>query len=441
MGEAGESMWSQRYQGKPSTAHPHRRIHANARKPVVHATHSLVGSARPGTAPAGTHQSEGARDKGDQLVMSYTKRAAASGLAAFALLGTCTAAATAAPAPSVKYELKTTVTTAKPYAATRGATPNAGQLVCGVPVVRTNEFIRTFKCETLNARIDVLKIVNGVPQYEGSAYFQIQDEMRLNIRQTTWQEHLKVSQVRLVGKASGITITPTHSASGASVKAGGAMARPFALRQGSTHSGTVTYNAGTVTKGKKKNITPSHTFTGVKAGYTPARLPWKFEKARCDNMMGGRRAGCVFPAHAPIDGLNGVSSMASIPFVNTNMKLGQAGPHHFGKPGGTPLHRLTGETAIEANRRAACGHFPKPANGQYGWVVIPAPPGKTNATTPSCDEYPFASSKEGGNKYPADQKLKWVPKGSNDAQGRALNRFYGPNRVLDGDPYFINMGV
>ncbi|MFJ1550742.1 NucA/NucB deoxyribonuclease domain-containing protein [Streptomyces sp. NPDC088246] len=372
--------------------------------------------------------------------MSYTKRAAASGLAAFALLGTCTAVATAAPAPRVTYELKTSVSAVSPQAATSAVTPKAGQLVCGVPVVRTNDFIRTFKCETVNARIDVLKIVNGAPQYEGAATFQIQDEMRLDIRQTTWKEHLTVSNVRLVGKASGITITPAYSAGGASAKASGAIAHAFALSQGSKHTGTVTYNAGAIVKGKKKSVSPSHTFTGTKAGYSPAKLAWKFETARCDNMVGGRRAGCVFPAHAPIDGLNGVSSMASIPFVNANMKQGQSGPHHFGKPGGTPLHRITNQTAIDDNRRLACAKFPRPAGGRYGWVVKPAPPGKTNSTTPSCDEYPFASSKEGGNKHPADQKMKWVPKGSNDAQGRALNSFYSPNRVLDGDPYYINMG-
>jgi hypothetical protein len=266
---------------------------------------------------------------------------------------------------------------------------------------------------------------------EGTAYFQIQDEMQLKIT---------VSGVRLVGNAGGIEITPSHRASGAALSASGDMLHPFALTRGSTRSGVITYNAGSLAKGTMKLVAESHSFLAVKAGYSPGRLSWGFERTRCDNMIGGRRAGCVFPAHAPIDGLNGVSSMASIPFVNVNMKQGQAGPHHFGVPGGAPLHRITDQTKIDDNRKAACGKFPKPPNGQYGWTVIPAPPGKTNSTTPTCDEYPFASSAEGGNKYPADQKLKWVPKGSNDAQGRALNTFYGQNRILDGDPYFIYMG-
>lgn len=365
---------------------------------------------------------------------------AAAVVAALALAGSGAAAAQAAPGPATYLKASYRTVQSEAFTGASAATPKAGQLLCGVPVVRTNEFIRTFKCETIDASIQVIKIIRGVPVLEGTAFFQIQDETELEINQTRWQEKITVSKVRLVNNAGGIEITPTHAAPGASVTPSGAMAHPFALSQGSTHSGAITYNAGTLAKGTKKQVFPSHVLIGTKAGYSPARLSWRFETARCDNMIGGRRAGCVFPAHAPIDGLNGVSSMASIPFANVNMKQGQAGPHHFGKPGGAPLHRITNEKTIDDHRKAACGKFPKPPNGQYGWVVIPAPPGKTNATTPSCDEYPFASSDEGGNKYPADQKLKWVPKGSNDAQGRALNTFYGQNRILDMDPYFINMG-
>ncbi|TJZ57355.1 hypothetical protein FCH28_07985 [Streptomyces piniterrae] len=130
-----------------------------------------------------------------------------------------------------------------------------------------------------------------MPKHEGTAFFRIQDEMRLNIGQTTWEEKLTVSKVRLVGKADGIRITPSHSAGGASASAGGALAHPFVLSEGSTHSGTVTYNAGAIAGGTKEksqlsHTNPSHTFTGTKAGYTPARLTWKFEKARCDDMCG-----------------------------------------------------------------------------------------------------------------------------------------------------------
>jgi hypothetical protein len=52
---------------------------------------------------------------------------------------------------------------------------------------------------------------------------------------------------------------------------------------------------------------------------------------------------------------------------------------------------------------------------------------------PSCDEYPFASTQEGGS----TSRIAWVPLAENNTQGNTLIDFYRKSRVMTGDAFYV----
>jgi hypothetical protein len=80
------------------------------------------------------------------------------------------------------------------------------------------------------------------------------------------------------------------------------------------------------------------------------------------------------------------------------------------------LHRAP-QAVARANRRAACGHWPR----------------RTRPTDPECDEYPFATTYEGGR----GASIAPVPPVENRRQGGALIQFFNKERVRVGDPFLV----
>jgi hypothetical protein len=57
-----------------------------------------------------------------------------------------------------------------------------------------------------------------------------------------------------------------------------------------------------------------------------------------------------------------------------------------------------------------------------------------------CDEYPFASTSEGRLAVPPeDRGTAWVPGAEQRSQGGLINAFVLKNRVLDDDPFFVDV--
>ncbi|PBI83776.1 hypothetical protein BKP42_67630 [Rhodococcus erythropolis] len=136
---------------------------------------------------------------------------------------------------------------------------------------------------------------------------------------------------------------------------------------------------------------------------------------RCDEVVGAF-PGCVNPDYVP------TLKFSGLPNININIGNHQA-LNGVGAPGGTPLHR--GESALNtvANRDAACRTDRESTLG----------PPPSNMTNPSCDEYPFASSKEGGG----NASVRWVPLAENNSQGGQTSTFYQNNRVMPGDAFYV----
>jgi Deoxyribonuclease NucA/NucB len=111
------------------------------------------------------------------------------------------------------------------------------------------------------------------------------------------------------------------------------------------------------------------------------------------------------PAIAPVVEF----SASRMPNISAHIQRAQAS----GKYSAT-LKRITDKTSIAANRRAACGSF---------------------KGTGSCDEYPFASTAQGG----AGASVAGVPLAEQRIQGGTLSSFYQKNNIGEGGAFQVKV--
>ncbi|AIG73308.1 Hypothetical protein AJAP_01890 [Amycolatopsis japonica] len=139
---------------------------------------------------------------------------------------------------------------------------------------------------------------------------------------------------------------------------------------------------------------------------------------RCDNAETNRYgAGCVDDKGLAFVMYSAIDNEKVGPVADHVYDAIRTLPSHWGRPyAGKPLTRLTDLTKIEANRRVACGGSP----------------------APSCDEYPLASSYQGGNgAAPGDRSTRTVPAEANSSQGGLTAAYFDYYRVLDTDEFYV----
>lgn len=139
---------------------------------------------------------------------------------------------------------------------------------------------------------------------------------------------------------------------------------------------------------------------------------------RCDSGFPERNntTGCIFT-----NAIGAFFLSASDPAVNeTAAHILRAQETLTGRPGlfgyGNPLTYLADRTRQRANRQAVCGNFQHLPGG-------------------SCDEYPFASTHQGGN--PATTSVEDVLLDDNTTAGGRLGNSYQTNRLLDGERFWV----
>lgn len=106
-------------------------------------------------------------------------------------------------------------------------------------------------------------------------------------------------------------------------------------------------------------------------------------------------------------------------------RIQNRGPGHYGRIDSKhPLHHITDVREQRRKRRQACSRQ----------VTGPPPKGK------SCDEYPFASTAEGGTALPKDDHgFAFVPVAEQNSQSGLITAFYNADRVLDGDAFRVSV--
>lgn len=175
----------------------------------------------------------------------------------------------------------------------------------------------------------------------------------------------------------------------------------------------------------------------TKAGVSPV--------IRCDQIGNRNTSGCIVAGAEPILDM----TTRNVPALAGHIGYAQASGLP-GAPNGTPLTRTTNAAQVQNNRNISCNRVPRPR-----------PAGQ------QCDEYPFASTREGGGAngpartyegtcatgMPKDWVRRLpVPVPFFDAAGISMcmmsvhdnmrgggitGWFYAKNRVLDGDTFYV----
>ncbi|MFE9404802.1 Tat pathway signal protein [Streptomyces sp. NPDC006530] len=176
---------------------------------------------------------------------------------------------------------------------------------------------------------------------------------------------------------------------------------------------------------------------------------------RCDNKVGGN-TGCVFPKYTPTLPMNTHKYPAAAAYYWVMME--KLASHPGSEKYNKPLHRLADEAKAKENRDKIC------MLAVAEWNPHP------DASGTSCDEYPFAKSRESGGQSLSSGKLcvqmyadkntglleldnnypypSWnevcgraaVPAKQNTSAGGDLGRFTSEIRLLDNDAYFVQTG-
>jgi hypothetical protein len=135
-------------------------------------------------------------------------------------------------------------------------------------------------------------------------------------------------------------------------------------------------------------------------------------RPRCDTKLTPRQA-CVFASFRPIVSY----SHAAMPEISAHIARALLAGHP-GARDGRALHRA--RSGIRARRRKAC---PAAVVKRF----------RQQRPGGSCDEYPFASTDEGG----AGASIANVPIGEQGIQGTLMSGFYSSQRMLDGDAFHV----
>lgn len=214
-------------------------------------------------------------------------------------------------------------------------------------------------------------------------------------------------------------------------------AQPFSATQ--RVAGESLQTTDVAARGERRSARVRWTWTFRTPGFAPFTQSTDISPyVRCDNdMPGTTRVGCVVRGHAGGLDHRPKGGPDLIRHIQAAQRSGLPGRW----PLGTPLRRLVGKAAIEANRNAAC---------LQRW----------RGRGLSCDEYPFASTKQGaksspgpartfphcdisdlptGVRGPNGQSVCRIPLGQNSYGGSILNSFYADNRILDNDAFRVRV--
>lgn len=240
----------------------------------------------------------------------------------------------------------------------------------------------------------------------------VQQTEVLNYKRNTFKHRvtIKVTTASGILKGGGSANMKLNCGTGCST--GGA-------KSGTLKKGKATVFEFTVTSGGTKtvNLRPQPTMKITGGGVTGPASGDGLAAVRCDSTYKNMGRGCVFPGVQPVFSLSRTD-----PEVNENAThVYDAQRKIAGAPGlQTPLHKVSTAQG-KKNRSKMCPTGP----------AHPRPQGK------ECDEYPFASTKEGGN--PAKGSTRLIAKGDNQKAGNRLKLWYKDNRVIVDDPFWVRI--
>lgn len=310
-----------------------------------------------------------------------------------------------------------------------------------------------------------VKATNRYGEVIGGGTVRVVQEILLNPTSekfTTWTEFSLPDLVGVPSMTLDTYFENCWAMSDCTASPPGAWSGSTTWTQGDKHTASRldTFSWNKIAGGKANLGLDWNTSWSATGSATTANNQWKDDAfaIRCDNQVGGN-SGCVFPKVAPTLNLNRAKYPAATAYYWILME--KLTSHPGSKKYNKPLHRLADDTTAQANRNKMC------LGSVAAWNPNP------NAIGKSCDEYPFAKSREsGGMTLPSgtscvqmyavkntngtytlklDQNYAYptwneicgraaITTTQNTAAGGALGRFTTAVRLLDNDAYYVNTG-
>lgn len=294
------------------------------------------------------------------------------------------------------------VTKGQQAAIARAARAPSGGHSCGV-------MNRTSNCGAEGLSLTLTRLDNGVPDGTEEWLFAAVDYIGTRWNGETFSDAMAIVGLSREGDdfVSEPTISVTATCPCSSTNGGIIMAG----RLSNTLAGSLHHTAHTG-HGQVLNATPEYEMTGSAEGGSGGITWFGDSEVRCDDVFAV--AGCVFPEFWP------TVDMSGLPHIAPHIRLVEGRGAHLGNAAYlSPLSKGTSRQQARNNRRQVChGKPPK-----KGW---------------SCDEYPFASTAQGGTSVSAiNRSTAWVPRSENSKQGGILGSFYKINRLLPHDKFFV----
>ncbi len=314
-----------------------------------------------------------------------------------------------------KKTYKVKVHAGKPKAPSAAASASNGGGGCLPPIIG---FDRESLCLTFPVRVTVVQLENGEPVGDEAYKFGVQTLVDLSAAAAKFVESVAVVGLTTSGDDPGLdpTITVTSQCDQPCQDTSPqilAVGTPQVAAGGASNGVDVPSNQVAWPE-------PVVSLYAEYGGYESNTVSWQVVPViRRDHMYPGVwRAGCVFPGYVP------TVDMSGLPHIARGIRKVQGRGDHVGRPGGShPLHRASSGVTAKHNRHLVCPkHLRRPRGS-------------------SCDEYPFASTMEGGTSLPPiDRIIQWVPAHENQRQGVVLSTFYRHNRVLRSDAFYVSAG-
>ena len=299
-------------------------------------------------------------------------------------------------------------------------------------------FKRTQACMVREGNVIVEDLETGAPV--GDISF-----LEINLSYTsgsieTWAQQIEIRMFAGVGLVAGTTVRGDATCTGACAATRSNFPSQPVLT-GRDEEGEAFYDTSALAPGAIGFANTQWTYEFTNPEWVVQPLPFEVAppRVRCDNAIPGTvQPGCVFPDYMPADILDRGGAFNELArHIGDAQLSGLPGAY----PDGVPLKRLVDPVAQNANRTRAC---PDASAGGY-----PRPEGK------SCDEYPFASTKQGAAQPPRGPARTFSycqinePAGAgpigysvcmidatqNSVGGSLLGSFYNTNRVIDDDPF------
>jgi hypothetical protein len=258
----------------------------------------------------------------------------------------------------------------------------AAQAFCSLLPGGTWVLTRTAACLKSALIYTVVNLNTGV--ITGNADFTATQEIDASATSTNWSETDTLTLDTEEGTAVGLSVSWTTACSS---PCSPASASPWSgsqpIAEGETLSGTTDFADNTLTRAAPGPDFMHHTYTvDVSQPDVIPAPPASTESpnVRCDAVLRIAKPGCVFPDATPeyvVPISQYGAAAAFIQWAQTHLS------GHWGNPalGGAPLTRLGNPKQAKDNRRIICGR---------GFRALAA------VASDSCDEFPFASSKQSG---------------------------------------------